>query len=411
MNLGSTLALSARLTPSTAQSALTWRSSSTNIASVDGNGVVTAHSAGTTTITVTTAQGNMSASISITVVDPSKPTQVSLSQTGTISLGLNSQLQLNAIVTPSTSTAGLTWRSSSPSVASVDENGVITPHKEGVTTISVSAGDLRQVASVRIEVTDPLKPTAITLNETTGTIDLALDKTLTLKATLAPATAKATLTWRSSSTAIATVDEQGVVTPHREGITAITVTADNSRLSATVNVRIVDPKKPTEISLSPSDAAEMNLSETLSLKATVQPETAEANLRWRSSSTSVATVDGDGLVTSGKEGTTTITVTAEGTKLSASIRITVVDPGKPSGVTLNRPEEFDMTIHDIVALKATVEPETSSATVTWESSKPSIVAVDENGLVTPQRQGTARVVATIEGTRLRASTNAVNDEC
>ena len=69
LNVGEKLDLSNSVTktPSTAREGITWTSSNLNVASVS-NGVVTANSAGTATITVKSSSGNRSATCTITVI-------------------------------------------------------------------------------------------------------------------------------------------------------------------------------------------------------------------------------------------------------------------------------------------------------------------------------------------------------
>ena len=61
---------------------------------------------------------------------------------------------------PETAQSGVTWRSSNPRVATV-ENGVVTPHKEGTVTITVTTAKQGRRATVRVKVVDPYKPTAL----------------------------------------------------------------------------------------------------------------------------------------------------------------------------------------------------------------------------------------------------------
>jgi len=74
MNIGQVLQLSATVLPSNATNqGVTWRSSNTNVATVNANGRVTAVQAGTVTITVTTVDGNRTASVTVTVRAPVPP--------------------------------------------------------------------------------------------------------------------------------------------------------------------------------------------------------------------------------------------------------------------------------------------------------------------------------------------------
>lgn len=71
---GKTAQLNATVEPATANNQnVTWQSSSMKVATVSKKGVVTALSAGTTTITVTTADGGYTAKCTVTVTDPNKP--------------------------------------------------------------------------------------------------------------------------------------------------------------------------------------------------------------------------------------------------------------------------------------------------------------------------------------------------
>lgn len=69
-----------------------------------------------------------------------------------------------------------------------------------------------------------------------------------ITATLNPADAQSTLSWKSSNKKIATVDSKGLVSPKGEGTATITVTTANKK-SASVKVKVSDPYKPTGIPL------------------------------------------------------------------------------------------------------------------------------------------------------------------
>ena len=241
--VGQAFELHPSVTPAYATYALTWRSSNTRVATVE-NGVVKAVGEGAARITVTTDNGK-SASLNVRVVDPYKPTGIALNQTGTVSLDIDKTLELAYHLIPETAQSEVTWRSSSDKVATV-ENGIVTPHREGTVTITVTTAKQHKRATVRVKVVDPYKPTGIALNQT-GTVTLDLDKTLELGYNLLPETAQSDVTWRSSNTRVATV-ENGVVTPHKEGTVTITVTTAKQGRRATVRVKVVDPNKLTALS-------------------------------------------------------------------------------------------------------------------------------------------------------------------
>ena len=182
----------------------------------------------------------MSASVKVTVVDPYKPTGVTLDQTGTVKLNLGETLGLNATLAPATAKSDLTWKSSSTKIATVDANGKVTPVGEGtatitVTTVKKNAKGKAMSASVKVTVVDPAKATGIQLDQS-GTISMKAGETLQLTATLTPATATSAITWSTSGKSVATVDANGLVTALKKG--TVTITAASNGKKATVKIQV-----------------------------------------------------------------------------------------------------------------------------------------------------------------------------
>lgn len=131
---GNALQLTATVEPANASNkAVTWESSDENVAFVASNGAVFGRGLGTATITVTTVNGSKTATCTVTVVAVSLPASVSVSEgrTATIKVTIPEDL----------SNKTLTWTSSDETVATVDENGVVTGVKAGTATITVTTGD------------------------------------------------------------------------------------------------------------------------------------------------------------------------------------------------------------------------------------------------------------------------------
>ena len=126
------------------------KSSSAKVATVDKTGVVTAVAEGKTTITVLT-KNNKKATLTIKVIDPYKASKVVLNKKKTVTLKKGKTLKLAAAVSPSTAVTSLTWKSSKPSVAKVDQNGKVTALKKGTCYIGVKT-DNGKYAKVKIKV-------------------------------------------------------------------------------------------------------------------------------------------------------------------------------------------------------------------------------------------------------------------
>jgi len=243
--------------------------------------------------------------------------------------------------------------------------------------------------------------TAITLSQNSASLHVG--ETVTLTATVTPDnTTNKAVTWKSSNTSVATV-ENGKITAVALGEATITATtADGTNLSASCKVT-VEPTKVTSITLS-QNTASLHVGETVTLTATVKPDDAtDKTVTWKSSNDAVATVD-NGKVTAVALGEATITATtADGTNLTATCAITV-NPIKAASITLSQ-TTAELFPGDKITLTATVLPENATdKRVTWMSSNSSIATVSEEGIVTAVAVGETTITAkTADGTNLTAT--------
>lgn len=117
-----------------------YTSEDTTVATVSKTGTVKGVTAGTTTITcvASTAAGNYEASYSLTVLKA--VTSISLGKN--VTMAPDTTYALTAVIKPEDATIkALAWSSSKEKVATVDENGVITAHAKGTSTIVAAATD------------------------------------------------------------------------------------------------------------------------------------------------------------------------------------------------------------------------------------------------------------------------------
>ena len=241
---------------------VTWSSSNENVASV-ANGVVTALSAGEASITVTTEDGNKTATAIVTVKDDTAPvddpvavTSVSLNKSS-LSLKVGGSETLVATVLPANATnKNVTWSSSNENVASV-ANGVVTALSAGEASITVTTEDGNKTATAIVTVKDdtapvddPVAVTSVSLNK--SSLSLKVGGTETLTATVLPSNAtNKNVTWSSSDTTVATV-VNGKVTAKAAGQADITVKTEDGNKTATARVTVTessDPVTPSEETL------------------------------------------------------------------------------------------------------------------------------------------------------------------
>ena len=238
MTEGDTQTLTATVSPSNAtDKSVTWSSNNTSIATVSSSGVVTAKSPGTATITVRTNDGGKTATCTVTVKAKVIPvTGISLN-TSSMTMKVGETKALSATVTPSNATdKTVTWISSNTSVATVDSNGKVTAKSAGSATISATAGSFTANCSVTVVV--PV--VSVSLNKTELTLEKGKNATLTATINPSNATDK-TVTWKSSNTAIAMVDQTGKVTAIEVGSAVITVTTNDGSKTATCSVTVKEP--------------------------------------------------------------------------------------------------------------------------------------------------------------------------
>ncbi len=140
-------------------------------------------------------------------------------------------------------------------------------------------------------------------------------------------------------------------------------------------------------------SAELEIGETLTLKATVSPSNATYDgMTWTSTLPKVASVTESGFVSAISEGNTTITVMAGGRTASCDVKV-VKGFVAVNSISLNK-SSLELLEGDSESLIASVSPEDATdKSVSWESSDNSIAAVDEEGKVTAMMQGSATITA------------------
>lgn len=330
-SIGATVQLSATVrdqnnNPMTGQT-VSWTSSNTAVATVSGNGLVTAVSNGTTQITA--RSGNASGTSNITVAEP-VPTRIAVTPSSHTLEEIGETVQLRATVRDQRNNVmsgqTITWSSGDEAVATVSEAGLVTAVSNGMAEITARSGSLS--ANAAVTVAGPVA-TSITIEPSAHTIE-SIGDTLQLAAVVLDQRENAmmdvTVTWSSGDEAVATVDENGLVTAVDNGMAEITAQAGDAMGTAAITVSQV----PANISIE-VDAEDTTLTEigqTLQLMVSVSDANdepiSEPSVTWMSSDEAVVTVDEDGLVTAAGNGMADV-MAASG-DVSAMVSITVMDP-------------------------------------------------------------------------------------
>lgn len=217
--------------------------------------------------------------------------------------------------TPENAQPEVVYTSGDATIATVDENGVITGVAEGETTITATVGELS--ASRTVSVIIPVER----LEAESMMLHLA-DGPASLTYTVVPENFTGELTFASANNAIVTVDANGQITPVAAGDTNVTVTAPNG-MTATAQIRVWDG--PKELNLAPAKTEVTKGSGTQIGVTDEQGNNVEAeSLTWTSSDESIATVT-EGWVDVTGTGAVTITASTE-YGVSTSVELTGVAP-------------------------------------------------------------------------------------
>lgn len=283
------------------------------------------------------------------------------------------------------------WKSSNTSVATIDANGIVKGIKAGTATITATTKEGNVSASYTITVIKPI--TAITMTQTSITMDYKETKKLAITFTPSDTNMDKTIKWKVSDTWVATIDANGVLTPKRSGKITVTATSSNGKTATCT----IDIKAPIE-TITMAKTLELDTTEDYYLYSKLDPEispfftTDSRVITWKSSNKEVVDISNSQPVLVGP-GTATLTATTANGK-TATCKITA----KASISYINIASYYggEIGIGCIYEPKFKVYPEntTDSKTLTYKSSNPKVATVDSNGRITTLAEGTATITAT-----------------
>ena len=402
MTPGRTRQLTVTAYPLDKSNEVRWKSSRTSVVTVSSNGLLTARRAGTATITATsTVNSNVKITLKVTVQNLPAPT--SLTITGPRSLAKGSTAQLSVSPYPSSTSSAVTWSSSNRKIATVDSSGTVRGVKGGVVTITATSTAKKTVkASYTLTVTDPESPTAITLN--TGSFTMEAGGTFQLSAGVLPENCRyKSVKFTSSSTRVLRVSSNGLITARQAGTAVVTVRSSyDSGVSRAIQVTVVEKAAPTALKITAASQW-LNKGETATLTVTPTPSSASRLYGFKSSNSSIASVDASGVVTAKKTGTVRITVySKKKSTVSASITLTVADASTPRAISLPNPQIF-LGQNDSTTLVPTVSPANASRAVTWKSSNTNVATIGADGTVRARGVGSTVITCTTAVGGLSAS--------
>lgn len=366
---------------------IAWSSGDTRIATVDKNGKVTTLEAGTCVINATSRDSGVMARCYLTVTQPITGIYLNITER-TIMKG--DRFVIVPTITPSDAdNRKVTYISSDDSVATVDENGIVTGKAGGVAVIIARTDERGLVASCQVTVQEFVSSVSIVTE--VENINLGDSRQVTVEVLPETATNRS-LTWNSSNKNVITVDANGRITAVGVGRADVyAYAADGSGVYDYKPIEVVRPVSSITV-----DPASLSVPEggSASIKATVAPANATyLGVSWESSNNDVAIVDANGNIIGVAAGTCTVTANAiDGSGISGKCRVTVTPTIPAASVTINS-KSVTMLPGQTRELKARIKPTKSTEGVNWVSADTSVATVSDTGVVTARGQGNTEIYA------------------
>ena len=317
-----------------------------------------------------------------------------------IGIGTNQQFTATAHMSDGTTkdmTSSVQWSSSDSSIASITAAGIATGSSSGSVTITAQSGSMQSSAALTVTAA-AANLTSIVISPTASSMPINTSQQLTATGNYSDGSSAdltSTVTWTSSTTAIATISNTGLVSAVGAGSTNISASLGGVSQSTTLTVTA-----PTIVSIAVTPVGltlGIGINQQFVATATYSDGSSSdlsSAVTWTSSSTPAATVASSGLVTTVAAGQTTITATY-GTFTDNSL-LTVVAAHLTS-ITVS-PATQTIAVGTEQQFSAVGNFDDGSTqlltSLTWSSSSTSVANIDSNGVAAGVGTGTATITAT-----------------
>lgn len=334
---------------------------------------------------------------------------VSLDKTALSMQEGGSSATLYAAITPSYATnQQVTWSSSNPLVATVSQDGKVTPVGAGEAIITVTTIDRNKTAACSVRVSAKEEPKLLGLEATA--YDLLLKPNETAKFTVfanysdgrkEDITDERKVTYTSNSTKIASVKPGVIKARTKEGEAVVIISFGGQTIEINVTV---SKAKLTELRFSPEQVSlEIGENKQLQLIAVLSDERTKEvteSAIWSSADPEIVSVK-NGKLTAGEKGTTTITATYGGK--TAELEVTVVKEKRAKKLTASK-RKIMLEQDERALLNVMAEYQDGTKADVTERSKWAVrdkaIATAEDGVITGIAPGKTTVTATYGGKRV-----------
>lgn len=237
---------------------------------------------------------------------------------------------------------------------------------------------------------DGTKVTGVTLHK--STIEMDVNQTSVLYATIAPATASnKSIVWTSNNSNVVEISQNGILTSKAEGIAYVTATTVNGGIATWCTV-IVKKLPVTGITLDKTSSS-IEVGKSIILKATVVPANAtNKSVNWESNNSNIASVNSTGKVVGKAIGEAIITVTTKDGNFKNICVISIKDKTNTTkkllSLRLNK-TSIQIKKGEFEQLTPLITPGNLKNTILiWKSANEKIAYIDKYGRVFGKREGT-----------------------
>ncbi|MGA2021779.1 MAG: Ig-like domain-containing protein [Candidatus Sulfotelmatobacter sp.] len=380
-----------------------WTSSNTSVATIKAKtGLATSVAQGTATITATLGKTSGSATLTVT---PAVLTSIAVAPS-TVSVPAGDAQQFTATGTYSNGTtqnltSTVQWTSSAVGVATVSSGGLAIGLSQGATSISASSGAISGSAS--LSVTPPLL-SGISISPASASIAKGTTQQFTATGTYTDGSTQnltATVNWSASPATVATMGSGGSATG--AGIGTATITANSGTISATATLSVGQPVLVSMAVTPASPSFALGTTQPFAATGTYSDGSTldlTNTASWSTADDTIATVNGQGLVTSVALGSTSVTATSGTISGSTTLTITpavlvsiAVTPAIPT-IPLGTTQPFTAT-----GTYTDGSTQNITGTVQWSSDTPTVATISNatgsQGVASSVEQGTATISASV----------------
>ena len=320
-------------------------------------------------------------------------------------MNTGSAAQLRTTVKPAQALKSVSYKSSSSKVAKVDKKGNITALKKGMTKITITLkakNGKKQSTWVKVKVngtdTSKIQSYAVTNEEKNAkkkTLKLEKGKTTALKVAIQPASARKSVSYKTSNKKIATVSGSGKIKAKKEGTAKITITikAKNGKKYTTwVKIKVVKVNNTRITGYTVTSVGNnvdkqrltLDKGDSTKIDVAVTPAVAAKSIVMTSDNPAAVGVDNAGNISARAAGNARITITM--TPKEGTVQTTYVD------VSVMEVIKYCLLMEK--GTTSPVQPDGFNGNLTAASSNPAIINVVSGNTLHANAYGTCEVIVT-----------------